>query len=194
MLHFACFFNLRKTGEKVLISLKPVYPMQLESAVLCYKFLHKTFYMQWILNNSGSNVSDYQMTCDDGNRIVFKYSRSQQTIRMRCNEHYGVFVLDEGSFTSKKISIRNIYGSEIGALTKSLLRESSGYILLDDFPQKNHYIISSGKGIIELANNTTIFIDVTKKQDSNINETYLLSLIVFSWLQSVTADTTVRVT
>jgi hypothetical protein len=145
--------------------------------------------LKWILNNSGSNISEYQMTCEDGNRIVFKYSLSQQTIRMRCNEHYGVFVLDEGGFISKKISIRNIYGSEIGAITKSLLRETSGYMLLDDFPHKINYIFSSKNSLVELANNSTILIDLNRRDGLDANETCLLSVIVFSWLKSVTAGT-----
>ena len=126
------------------------------------------------------------MTSDDGQKVKFKYSRNQQSIRMRYNENYGVYVLDEGCFDARKFAIRNVYGSEIGQVSKGLWRETTGTLTLNDVPGKIIYQIDVKKTLIEIrtGSDEKYVIHIT---DGNFEENFMLSLIVFSWMQAVSA-------
>lgn len=144
--------------------------------------------MKWILSNSGPNTSAYEMVREDGSKIVFKYSHSQQSIRMRYNDHYGVYVLDEGGLAGKKIAIRNVYGSEIGMVTKNLLRTTSGSVFFNDSPEIINYVISADQSLIEINGDTSISIAITGSIAESTYELHLLTSIVFSWMRFAASD------
>jgi hypothetical protein len=141
--------------------------------------------MNWTLQSTG-NPLEFVLLSDDNQKAVFKYSPIQQSIRMRFNEHFGVYVLDEGSFVAKKFSIRNIYGSEIGNVTKGSWRVTSGTLVLDDVPENFTYSINADNSLIEITHRSFVKNEV-KVSGTIGEENYFLALIVFSWMQSVTA-------
>jgi hypothetical protein len=141
--------------------------------------------MKWTLQSSG-NPSEFVLVSDDDQKITFKYSSAQQSIRMRFNEHFGVYVLDEKGFGAKKLSIRNVYGSEIGYILKGTWRETTGSIALDDISEKYTYEIFSTNSTIEITTASSVKNEV-RIIDAMGKESYILALIVFSWMQSVTA-------
>jgi hypothetical protein len=130
------------------------------------------------------NTSEFELISDDAKRVAFKYSRTQHSIRMRFNDHYGVYVLDEGSLSTRKFSIRNIYGSEIGTVKKGAWRETIGTLHLDGGAEKFSYEIIAKDCLVNISSSTSAkpyIINV----DSASEENYMLALIVFSWMQSV---------
>jgi hypothetical protein len=140
--------------------------------------------MKWTLQTSG-NPSEFVLVSDDDQKITFKYSSAQQSIRMRFNEDFGVYVLDEKGFDTKKLSIRNVYGSEIGYILKGTWRETTGSIVLDDISEKYTYEIFSTNSTIEITTASSVKNEV-RIIDAMGKESYILALIVFSWMQSVT--------
>jgi hypothetical protein len=142
--------------------------------------------MNWTLQPSGNHTTEFELIADDGTKISFKYSRTQQSIRMRFNEHYGVYVLDEGSFIARKFAIRNVYGSEIGTVSKGSWRETTGALVLDDLDKQVNYQINTKSSSVEINSGTSIKVDVGLSDRAD-EENYLLALIVFSWMQSVSA-------
>ncbi|HEX8334406.1 MAG TPA: hypothetical protein VF622_17415 [Segetibacter sp.] len=142
--------------------------------------------MNWTLQPSGNHTTEFELIADDGQKITFKYSRIQQSIRMRFNEHYGVYVLDEGSFIARRFAIRNVYGSEIGAVSKGSWRETSGHLILNELSEKVNYQINTRSSLIEISTGTSIKVQIGLI-DKPTEENYLLALIVFSWMQSVSA-------
>lgn len=138
--------------------------------------------MNWTLQSDESS-SEYEMISDDGQKVRFKYSRSQQSVRMRFDGNYGVYVLDEGCFEARKFAIRNVYGSEIGHVSKGLWRETSGTITLDDITGKVNYQIDTKNALLQIQTGSvqsTIYI-----VDGKNEENYFLSLIVLAWMQAV---------
>jgi hypothetical protein len=142
--------------------------------------------MKWTLKHSGKNASELMLVSDDDRRVIFKYSSTQHSIRMRFKEHYGVYMLDEGGFSAKKCAIRNVYGSEIGNVIKGSWREAGGTVVLNEVPEKFSYEITTKDSTIKITTGTSAK-DEVKITDATGNEDYLLALIVFSWMQSVTA-------
>jgi hypothetical protein len=94
-------------------------------------------------------------------------------------------VLDEKGFDTKKLSIRNVYGSEIGYILKGTWRETTGSIALDDISEKYTYEIFSTNSTIEITTASSVKNEV-RIIDAMGKESYILALIVFSWMQSVT--------
>jgi len=139
--------------------------------------------MNWILQSPGK-ASEFELTSEDGQIIKFKYSHNQQSIRMRYNEHYGVYLLDDDSFVSRKFAIRNVYGSEIGTLSKGLWRENTGTLFFNEVTDKINYHIDQKQSAIQ------VFTGIREKDtiaiaDGNVDENYMLSLIVYSWVKLI---------
>jgi hypothetical protein len=105
---------------------------------------------------------------------------------MRFKEHYGVYVLDEGGFSAKKCAIRNVYGSEIGNIIKGAWREAGGTLVLNDVPEKFTFMISSKNSCIEILYSSSIKEEV-RILDTKGEDNYMLALIVYSWMQSLSA-------
>lgn len=139
--------------------------------------------MKWTLQSSASN-SEFELISADGKKVKFKYSRTQQSIRMRFDENHGVYVLDEGWFGARKFSIRNVYGSEIGTVSKALWKEASGTLLLNDVHEKINYRFNSKVSIVDVREGSMVT-DTIAIADGKAEENYMLALIVFSWKQSI---------
>lgn len=140
--------------------------------------------MKWTLQSNAGNPSEFQLVSATGNQLTFKYSATQHSIRMHFNEHYGVYVIDEGSFDARKFVIRNIYGSPIGTITKEPWRGISGQLILDGLKAKVNYQLHKKDQSIEIEaglKTSTIVLG------NDNNEQYMLALIVYAWMQSVTA-------
>jgi hypothetical protein len=104
---------------------------------------------------------------------------------MRFNEHYGVYVLDEGSFAARKFAIRNVYGSEIGTVSKGSWRETTGTLVLNDDSEKFSYQVNSKDSTIAITS-SSIKSEI-KVFDAEAEENFMLALIAFSWMQSVSS-------
>jgi hypothetical protein len=105
---------------------------------------------------------------------------------MRFNDNYGVFVIDEGSFAARKFAIRNVYGSEIGTVSKGSWRETSVSVSLNDLAEKVMYEIDKKELTINIATATSKKNEIISLKEKG-DEHFMLVIIAFSWMQSVTA-------
>lgn len=154
------------------------------SNVLCVLLQAKNCLMTWILQSPMTLPGAYRLVSSNSEVISFKYSQSQQTIRMQFGEHYGIFVLDGGSLTSPKFLIRNVYGSEIGSVTKGKRIENTGTLQLNE-ASKFYYSVNTKRNLLEVTSHRLGIVNI--ELDNASDENILLALMVFGWMQTATS-------
>jgi hypothetical protein len=140
--------------------------------------------MKWKLHVRTSDFSEYELIAANGDKIVFKYNRLQEILRLRFHDQHAVYSLDHVNFEARKFTLKNIYGSEIGSVTKALWNERSGYISFDGLLEKISYRINSDHTSLK------IFTDHAEEATCEINPTssrelMMLVLISLSWNLSI---------
>ena len=142
--------------------------------------------MKWTFQVSPHNISEYLITSSEGKMLSFKYSQLQRSIRMKYNDHRAVYMLDNKGFSAKKTFLKNVYGSEIGTISKSMLREHTGTVTLNDSLFRLDYKIGVAKHTIDISNekisSTCHFSEGWNKEQG---EMYMIAMIVLSWMYSV---------
>lgn len=144
--------------------------------------------MKWTLQVRTSDFSEYELISAEGDKIVYKYNRSQQILRLRFNDQHAVFFFDDVNFSARKYSLKNIYGSEIGSVTKGLWNERSGHVRLDENPEKISYKINSDfTSLIVNGHKSEATCEINAATLSGAEEQMMLVLISLAWKLSVGA-------
>lgn len=144
--------------------------------------------MKWIFQVSTENISEYFLLSAEGEKCSFKYSRLQQSIRIKYQDQRAVFLLDKNSFSTRKSFVRNVYGSEIGTIVKSLLNDQAGTITMLDAASKFHYKILTRENAVLLSNGGFSALCQVDENDAKAHEEfYMLAVIVLSWMYTLPA-------
>ncbi len=149
--------------------------------------------MKWMFKVNTDHISEFEITSSNGHQISFKYSRLQRSIRMKSGEHHGVFLLDKHLFANRKFVFRNVYGSEIGIVQKSLLHEHSGALLVHEPHLNFNFKLHPKEQLISIQSfNLSFTCSFETLYDKAHEEIYMLALLVLSWAYSVATPVEVK--
>ena len=144
--------------------------------------------MNWNVQLPSTDFSVYELVSEDGRKVVCKYNRSQGTIRLRYDGHYGVFMIEKDQLINRKFALSNVYGSEIGTVTKNLWHENTGSIAFNNPFHKLNYKIDAYSSFIEVsekgANNIC---EIESIPHPGREQHYFPILIALAWTQLVNA-------
>ncbi len=144
--------------------------------------------MKWNVQLTTNDLSAFEFTSEDGKKLLSKYNRKQGSFRMKLNENYGVFLAETTQLSHRKFVISNVYGSEIGVVTKNLWHENTGNILLTQSGKKLHYKIDTFSSFMEInSEGSTQFCDFKNIPHPGRELHYMPILIALAWLYSVPA-------
>lgn len=142
--------------------------------------------MKWNVQLSPNDFSAYEFTSEEGRKLFSKYNRNQGSFRMKCNEQYGVLLAETTQLNHRKFTLSNVYGSEIGMLTKNLWHENTGNIMLTQSGKKLHYKIDTYSSFIEINCEGAIqYCDLKNIPHPGREMHYMPILIALGWLYSV---------
>ena len=144
--------------------------------------------MKWTVQVSSNDFSAYHFTAADGKNFTCKLNRSQGSFRMKSNENYGVVFIDISHLTHRKFVLLNVYGSEIGIVTKNLWHENTGNIILNQSGKKLQYKIDTYSSFIEInCEGVTYYCDLQNIPHPGREMHYMPILIALAWMQTVPA-------
>ena len=151
--------------------------------------------MKWIVEFTNSDHNSYEFLSADGRRFLCKFNRNQGSMRLKFADHFSVFLVDSHQLINRKILLSNVYGSEVGVLTKNLWKENSGQISLDEPYHKINYKIDSYSSFIELSEGSqTDICEFGPLPHPGRSEHFMPLVIAMAWMQSITANYKVELT
>lgn len=144
--------------------------------------------MKWNVLLSPNDFSAYQFTSVDGKEFICKFNKSQGSFRMKYNDLYGVVLADTHQLFHRKFVLTNVYGSEIGLVTKNLWHENTGTVVFNHTGKKINYKIDSYSSFIEITiDNTIHFCEIKNLPHPGRELHYMPVLIALAWMHSVPA-------
>ncbi len=144
--------------------------------------------MNWTVQLPANDFSAYEFSSDSGKKIVCKYNRSQGSLRLRSDDHYGVFMIDGEQLINRKFVLSNVYGSEVGTVIKNLWHENTGHIIFNHPTHKLHYKIDSYSSFIEISDKViNHFCELNSIPHPGREEHYMPVLISLAWMQLVSS-------
>lgn len=142
--------------------------------------------MKWNVQLCADDFSAYGFVAADGNMFSCKYNRGQGSIRMKYNEHHGVLHVDSNHIIHRKFGLSNVYGSEIGMVTRNLWHENTGHIIFNEPANKLNYKIDSYSSLIQISGNGTEHICELQNLPHPGRESHYMPIVIaLAWMHNV---------
>ncbi|WP_207492092.1 hypothetical protein [Aridibaculum aurantiacum] len=141
--------------------------------------------MNWNFEVSPGHIPEYRLHSSEGTQLMFKYNSQQQSIRMKFNNYQGVYLLGDAGISARKFPLLNVYGSEIGTVSKSVINPLQGTIYLEDH-YKITYKINPQQSSVELRYKEQVNVCQLGGEWNKAYEALgLITAIALSWMYAV---------
>lgn len=146
--------------------------------------------MKWSFHSSSPDFSAFELIGENSHKIVCKFNSNEGILRLRFDGHYSVFMFENTQLINRKFSITNVYGSEVGTVTRNLWHENTGIISLNhSLPHKLTYKINVFSSSIEVSEKGVKSIcELHSLPDVGRELHFIPVLIALAWTQIINSN------
>lgn len=142
--------------------------------------------MNWNVTLLVNELSCYEFVAEDGKIFICKFNSNNGTLRIKFKSYHAVIVTDIHHLFNRKYSLHNVYGSEIGLVTKNMWHENTGNIHFNHSSKKINYKIDHFSSLIEITiDHQIITCNLSQLPHPGKEKHFTPVLLALSWIVSV---------